>query len=99
MSKEYKKLVAEIGHSGHVNDGRNGDINSLSDALKEVYSIVFNCPGIKIKQVAEKRRRSEPTVAKQLAELSEKDFIEYRGAKRTGGYYVKKRLFPQRDSK
>ena len=36
MSKDYRKLVAEIAHR----DDRNGEINSLSVSLREVYMIV-----------------------------------------------------------
>ena len=97
MAKEYKRIVAEISHHGEINgkingeiNGKiNGEINNLSDSLKEVYRIVKDNPGIKIKQVANARSRKESTVGKQLADLVRKDFIVYRGAKKTGGYYVK----------
>ena len=77
MSKNYRKLVAEITH----HNSQNGEINSLSDSLREVYMIVKNNPGIKIKKVAELREKSESTVAKQL--------VGYRGVNKTVGYYVK----------
>ena len=48
-----------------------------------------NNPGIKIKKVAELRKKSESTAAKQLTELKKKQFVEYRGANKTGVYYVK----------
>jgi len=96
MTKEYKKIVAEIGHrdrrNGDVNRDVNGDVNgpvnSLSGSLKEVYLIVQNNPGIKIGQVAEIRGKSESTVWKQLTVLRNKGYIEYRGADKTGGYYA-----------
>ena len=90
MAKEYKKIVAEIGYHGPVNGEINGEINALSSALKDIYLIVKSTPGIKIKQVAEARGRTESTVGKQLNELTIKGFVEYRGSKKTGGYYVKK---------
>ena len=145
MSKEYKKLVAEIGHrndangdvtgeingginggingevngetngetngemngginggingkingeitgeiNGEINGGINGEINHLSRNLKEVYLIVKDNPGIKLKGVSELREKSESTVGKQLAILRKKGIIEYRGSNKTGGYYVK----------
>ena len=46
-------------------------------------------PVDKIKKVAELRKKSETTAAKQLAELKKKQLVEYRGANKTGGYYVK----------
>lgn len=84
MSKDYRKLVSEIVH----HDDRNSEINSLSGSLREVYMIVKNNPGIKIKKVAELRKKSESTATKQLADLKKKWLVEYRGTNRTGGYYV-----------
>lgn len=46
----------------------DGDVKTLNGSLKEVYLIVLNKPGIKTKQVAELRKKSESTVGKQLAE-------------------------------
>ena len=77
--------------NGGLNGEINGEINALSSALREVYLIVKRNPGIKIKEVADARGRSESTVVKQLGELVEKGITEYQGAKRTGGYYAKYR--------
>ncbi|MBQ5992821.1 MAG: winged helix-turn-helix transcriptional regulator [Bacteroidales bacterium] len=85
MSKEYRKLVAEISHCGD----KNGGVKSLEGVLKDVYLIVLNNPGIKIGQVAEIRGKSKSTVWKQLAALKKIDLIEYRDSDKTGGYYVK----------
>ena len=105
MSKDYRKLVSEITHhggrngginggingeiNGEINGGINGEVKTLSGSLKDVYMIVKANPGIKIKKVAELRRKSESTVGKQLTELKKKGVIEYRGANKTGGYYAK----------
>ena len=89
MSKDYRKLVSEIVHHDDRNGEINGEINSLSGSLREVYMIVKNNPGIKIKKVAELRKKSESTAAKQLTELKKKQLVEYRGANKTGGYYAK----------
>ena len=66
MAKEYKRIAAEIGHyhddrNGGINGGINGEINSLGNSLREVYFVIKNNPGIKAKQVAEMRGRSEST--------------------------------------
>ena len=42
MSKNYRKLVAEIVHHDDRNGEINGEINSLSGSLREVYLIVKN---------------------------------------------------------
>ena len=93
MAKEYKKIVAEIGHrgpvNGDVNGNVNGDVKTLKGVLKDIYMTVFNNPGIKVLKVAELRGKSESTVWKQLNELRKKGFIEYRGSDKSGGYYAK----------
>lgn len=75
--------------NGPVSGLVNGSVNSLKGVLREVFLIVKNNPGIKIKQVAEARGKSESTVKKQLATLKKMDLIEYRDSDKTGGYYVK----------
>ena len=75
--------------NGGINGGINGEINSLNSGLREVYMIVKNNPGIKIKKVAELRNKSKSTIEKQLTDLKKKGIIEYRGANKTGGYYAK----------
>ena len=59
-------------------------------SLREVYLFVKANPGIKIKKVAQLRGKAESTVEKQLRELKKKGVIGYRGANKTGGYYVPK---------
>ena len=73
--------------NGYVNGDVNGDVNSLSGSLKDVYLIVLKNPGIKIKQVAELRGKSESTIWKQLTTLRKNGLIEYRGSDKNGGYY------------
>ena len=75
--------------NGLVNGPVNGLVKPLKGVLREVFLIVKNNPGIKIKQVAEARGKSESTVKKQLAILKKMDLIEYRDSDKTGGYYVK----------
>ena len=101
MSKEYRKIVSEIVHHDSINGDVNGDVNSsvnspvnspvnsLTGSLKEVYLIIFNNPGIKIKQLASIRKRSESTIKIQVAELKKRGYIEYRGSDKTGGYYAR----------
>ena len=89
MAREYKKLYSEITHHGNVNGNVNGDVNSLSASLRAVYLIVKANPGVKTKKVAELMHKSYSTVVKKMVELRKKNFIEYRGAAKNGGYYAK----------
>ena len=88
-SVDYKD-TGKVAGNGELNGDVNGDVNSLRGALKEIYLIVLNNPGIKIGQVAEIRKKSESTVWKQLNELKRMNLIEYRDSDKMGGYYVKK---------
>ena len=67
----------------------NGDVSSLNGSLRELYLLVKNNPGIKIKQVAEARGKSASTVWKQLKTLKKMNLVEYRDSDKTGGYYAK----------
>lgn len=104
MSREYKRIVSEIGSgngkgkenggvngevNGEVNGGVNGEVDKLNDSLKQVYSVVQDNPGIRTKQIATLLKRPEPTVEKQLTTLRKKNLIEHRGSPKTGGYYTK----------
>ncbi|MBO4403125.1 MAG: winged helix-turn-helix domain-containing protein [Bacteroidales bacterium] len=60
---------------GSENGLVNGPVNTLGCSLKDVYFIVLKNPGIKIRQIAEKRRRSESTIKKQLTKLRKMNFI------------------------
>jgi len=95
MPKEYKKIATEFISKDGINGDVNGPVNSLRGSLKEVYLIVLNHPGIKIKQVAEIRGKTESTVWKQLTDLKKKSLIEYRGSDKNGGYYAKEEMMIQ----
>lgn len=90
---QFMTVIYSMEYDGDVNGNVsglvNGSVNSLKGVLREVFLIVKNNPGIKIKQVAEARGKSESTVKKQLATLKKMDLIEYRDSDKTGGYYVK----------
>lgn len=84
----FRRPVKENGiddsEKDNQNSALNGPVNGLSGSLKEVYLIVLNNPGIKIKQVADLRHKSESTVKKQLATLKKMNLIEYRDSDKTG---------------
>lgn len=64
-------VIYSMEYNGGVNGPVSGLVNPLKGVLREVFLMVKNNPGIKIKQVAEARGKSESTVKKQLADLEE----------------------------
>ena len=57
-----------------------GGLNSLFDAIKK-------SPGLKAKELSEILDRPIDTVDKQIRKLADKNLIERRGSKKTGGYW------------
>ena len=62
------------------------DTNSQDEA---VYKVVSEHPGIKKEQVFLSVKTSLRSVQRTLERLSDANKIEYRGSKRTGGWFVK----------
>ena len=79
--------------SGQINP-KSGQINSVKPYDTEsqdlaVLEIIRNRPGIKVEAVFLEIKTSTRSVRRVLGRLAKKDKIEYRGSKRTGGWFVK----------
>lgn len=62
----------------------------LNDSQLELLNLISNNPGIRINMISNLLSRSMRTLEKRINILISKDLIERRGAKKTGGYYIKK---------
>ena len=69
-----------------VNDTVNDTINSKE---KEVLKIIKQYPGLNSSKIAELINKSVPTAKRYLNSLVRLDLIEFKGAQKTGGYYLK----------
>ena len=77
--------------NGPVNGTLNGTLNgALNDNQKKVYELIFARQGIQAKDIIEETGIPRDTLNKILRTLIEKQLIEHRGSKKTGGYYLKK---------
>jgi ATP-dependent DNA helicase RecG len=73
--------VPEVETEG-LNEGLNEGLKSLLQAIKET-------PGLKAKELSEKLDyRPIKTIERQIKTLVEKELIERRGSKKTGGYFI-----------
>ena len=72
------------------NDPIKAENDSVKTDLKErIYSIIESFPGINRTKIAQEVGKSVETVKRNLAKLkSPISRIEYRGSKKTGGYYA-----------
>jgi len=88
---------------GGVNDGLNDGINiadnqnntiihairdGLNDGLNEIVNILLNVSGLNATELAFRIEKSIPTIERYIRILRKKEIIEYRGSKKTGGYYL-----------
>lgn len=73
-----------------INGGLSGTINGgLNGTIKEVYDYIQSHQGASAVDIENKLNIPLRTLQRWLKELKEKDLIEYRGSKKTGGYFVK----------
>jgi predicted HTH transcriptional regulator len=72
------------------NDRVNDKINDrINDRIMATYTIIRLNPGIKRKDISNISGKSLPTIDRHIDVLTEDGLIEYRGSRKTGGYYVK----------
>ena len=75
---------------GNVHEPADDTLNdTLNDTLSDTLKQVQSNPGINVTALVEKLSKSRPTVNRAVKALIDKNLIERRGSKKTGGYYVK----------
>lgn len=94
MSKEYKRIVAEIDLNKSENDKINNKINDkindkVNDKVNDTYLIIKDNPGIQRKGISDLSDKSLPTIDRHLSILVKRGLVEHRGSFKTGGYYAK----------
>ena len=90
INPESGQIKGESGQinpeSGQIKNVHSYDIKSQDDA---VLRAIQDCPGIKADGIFLQVRTSTRSVRRSLERLSSASKIEYRGSKRTGGWYVR----------
>lgn len=80
----YKKVNGGV--SGGVNGGVKGGVKSSISVLLD---IIVNRPGMNTKQISKILKTPAKTVEKWIKNLKDQNLIEFKGAPKTGGYYIK----------
>ena len=79
--------------TGESNGALNGELNEalkrLSASVQATYGIIKQNPGIQRKDIIALTKRGSSTIDRHLAVLIQKELIEHRDSKKTGGYYTK----------
>ncbi|MDR1884420.1 MAG: putative DNA binding domain-containing protein, partial [Prevotella sp.] len=68
-----------------VNEGINEGIN---ENIYDIINILLNVPGLNAVEIASRIHKSLSTIERYLRLLRRKEIVEFRGAKKTGGYYL-----------
>ena len=86
LSINQKTPVVESASPPFPNGGLNGGLNLT---LQELFAFIKENPGLKTKELSRIINRSTNTLEKQIKQLVDKNLLERRGSKKTGGYWVK----------
>lgn len=78
LKNTEKKLLPDGGISGGISGG-----------IKDLLIYINDNPGKRTNEIAETMNIPSKTIEKWIAKLRTKDLIEFRGSKKTGGYWVK----------
>ena len=64
--------------------------DAISDAISDaINDAIKSRPGVKKVELVKIIGKSKPTIERAIAQLKQDGVIEYRGSKKTGGYYAK----------
>ncbi len=83
--KQQKISSGEVTSEG-INEGIS---EGISEGINLLLEHMRNKPGSRIPQLAKSLGIPAKTIERWIADLKMKDRIEYRGSKKTGGYYIK----------
>ena len=71
--------------SGGVNEDENGGVNN---DVNKMIGVLLISPGLNAVEIAIRIKKSPRSTERYLRILREKEIIEFRGAPKTGGYYI-----------
>ena len=76
-----------------TNEGTNEGINEgINEGVNDIVEILINVAGLNAVEIAARINKSLATTERYLRILRKKEIIEFKGARRTGGYYFTSRV-------
>ena len=72
-----------------TNNQDGGVSEGVSEGVKSLLALITSHPGIRVPEMSGIMQTSTKNLERWLKQLKEKDQIEFRGAPKTGGYYLK----------
>jgi len=87
---EWGALKTTFYANKKVDEGINEGLNEgLNEGSKKLYNLIKNNPNNRSAFFASELATSVKNIERWIKELKEKELIEYRGSKKSGGYFVK----------
>ena len=82
---EYKVQKISVENITTFNEELNDGVN---DGVKIIYKLIQSSPGINTTQILKEIEVSKRTLERWIRELRKRNIIEFKGAPKTGGYYI-----------
>lgn len=73
---------------------REGVSEGVSEGVKALLACIRENPGLRIPQLSEKLNVPAKSIERWIGHLRDEGRIVFRGAPKTGGYFVKENSFP-----
>ena len=92
--KRDAAIRKNAGVSGGVNEGLNEGINKglnggVNEGINDLYNFISEHPGFRAINFFANFNNSYSTIERYIRMLKKENKIEYRGSKKTGGYFIK----------
>lgn len=83
-----KRVLANV--EGVIEGVTEGVTEDVKDKIKKILLVVYKNKGLKIPEIAQKTETPMKSVERYIKQLRDASLVEFRGAPRTGGYFVTK---------
>lgn len=89
VCETQKELLRLMGESIQLDEGIKGNSDEgLNEGINQLLSVICSRPGARANELATLIGKSQQTVERYVKTLKDRGQIEFRGSKKTGGYFA-----------
>lgn len=89
VCETQKELLRLMGESIQLDEGIKGNSDEgLNEGINQLLSVICSRPGARANELATLIGKSQQTVERYVKSLKDRGQIEFRGSKKTGGYFA-----------
>ena len=90
VCETQKELLLLMGESIQLDEGIKANFDEgLNEGINQLLSVIASRPGARANELATLIGKSRQTVERYVKTLKDRGRIEFRGSKKTGGYFAK----------